>query len=890
MTSTTDPLRSALGERYAIEREIGAGGMATVYLAEDLKHHRKVAIKVLHPELSAVLGPERFLKEIELTANLQHPHILPLFDSGNANGLLYYVMPYVEGETLRRRLERERQLPVADAIRVASEVASALDYAHRHGVVHRDVKPENILLQDGQALVADFGIALAIEQAGGARMTQAGLSLGTPQYMSPEQAMGEREISARTDIYSLGAITYEMLAGQPPFTGPTAQAIISRVITEEPRALVPQRRSVPEFVENAVLTALEKLPADRFGSAAEFAACLQSDEAAGRSGSTRRYPHRLAHGRLQRRPTWLLPLLALAASLAVATALLARHRNAAAVPPIASFGRTTKVTWDPGLEIAPALSPDGRAVAYAAGNTTRMRIFVRQVSGGRALALTDDSLDVQTDPQWSPDGARILFLSGGGVFSAPASGGSVRPEVPPPPRNAVVSAAWSPDGQSIVYAIGDSVFIRTPAGYARLLARIPEAALCRWAPAGAFIACASGNAYYSRVGRFFGNASPSRVMLIRVRDGSVIPVTDSTSINQSPAWSRDGSWLYYLSNRLGPSDIYALRIGDDGHPDGQPVRLTTGLDAHSITTSADGAHFAYDRYVETSNVWSLPFPPHGATEASATPVTTGSQAVNEVAPSQDGKWLYYDSHVSGTSELYRMHVPRGQPEQLTFDSTDDFAPMPSPNGTRVAFHSWRSGSRDIYVLPLNGGPVQTVTASPLQEYKPRWSPDGNAITYTLYGGGGVYVVRQGADGRWGKPVERTGLTGGLARFSSWPTWSPDGHWIAYVNAFAGGSLLIVNPDSGAPRTVLDSAKSAMSAEYPVWSDDSRTLYFKSHDAKGNAEFWSIPVTGGTPTLLVRLDDPDRPSYRPEWSVGGGRMYFQIADLESDIWVMQATPR
>ncbi|HMA03683.1 MAG TPA: serine/threonine-protein kinase, partial [Gemmatimonadaceae bacterium] len=227
-------LTRALIDRYRFERELGAGGMATVYLAEDVRHHRPVAIKVLHPELSAILGPERFLKEIELTASLQHPHILPLFDSGSADGLLYYVMPLVEGETLRARLERERQLPVADAVQIASEVADALHYAHGRNVVHRDIKPENILLQNGHALVADFGIALAVQQAGGSRMTQTGLSLGTPQYMSPEQAMGERSVDARTDIYSLGAVTYEMLAGQPPFTGPNAQSIVAQVLTAEP--------------------------------------------------------------------------------------------------------------------------------------------------------------------------------------------------------------------------------------------------------------------------------------------------------------------------------------------------------------------------------------------------------------------------------------------------------------------------------------------------------------------------------------------------------------------------------------------------------------------------------------------------------------------------------
>ena len=276
-------LSEALADRYRLEKELGAGGMATVYLAQDLKHNRKVAVKVLRPELAAVIGAERFLSEITTTANLQHPHILPLFDSGEADGFLFYVMPYVEGETVRDRMNREKQLPVADAVRIASEVASALDYAHRHNVIHRDIKPENILLHDGSALVADFGIALAASKAGGTRMTETGMSLGTPHYMSPEQAMGEREISARSDVYALGCVLYEMLCGEPPFMGPTAQAIIARVVTETPRSLTAQRHTIPPQVEGAVLTALEKLPADRFATAAEFAAALSSPTYASRA-------------------------------------------------------------------------------------------------------------------------------------------------------------------------------------------------------------------------------------------------------------------------------------------------------------------------------------------------------------------------------------------------------------------------------------------------------------------------------------------------------------------------------------------------------------------------------------------------------------------------------
>jgi len=266
-------LSASLADRYRIARELGQGGMATVYLAEDLKHQRRVAIKVLKPDLAAMVGAERFLREILTIAALQHPHILGLIDSGEADGTAYYVMPFVEGESLRERLQREQQLPVPDAIRIATEVAGALDYAHRRGVIHRDIKPENILLHDGAALVADFGIAIAAHAAG-SRLTQTGMAVGTPHYMSPEQAMGERAVGAQSDVYALGCVLYEMLVGEPPFTGPTAQAIVARSVTEKARPLTPRRQTIPPAVERAVLTALERLPADRFATAAAFAAAL----------------------------------------------------------------------------------------------------------------------------------------------------------------------------------------------------------------------------------------------------------------------------------------------------------------------------------------------------------------------------------------------------------------------------------------------------------------------------------------------------------------------------------------------------------------------------------------------------------------------------------------
>ncbi|MGE5099211.1 MAG: serine/threonine-protein kinase, partial [Deltaproteobacteria bacterium] len=316
-------LNSALAGRYAIEREVGAGGMATVYLARDLRHDRHVALKLLNPELGAVLGVERFLSEIKVTANLQHPNLLPLFDSGEAGGLLFYVMPFVEGESLRARLEREKQLPIDQAIHIAVAVAAALDYAHRHGVIHRDLKPENILLHEGEPLVADFGIALAVSNAGGGRITQTGLSLGTPQYMSPEQATGDRAIDGRTDIYSLGAVLYEMLSGEPPHTGATAQAIIARLMTEDPRPLTLIRRNVPAHVEAAVARALEKMPADRFTTAEQFREALTNPR------STSPVTAAAARGRRPSRLARYAPWVVAGVSLAL-VAILAANRPSAA--------------------------------------------------------------------------------------------------------------------------------------------------------------------------------------------------------------------------------------------------------------------------------------------------------------------------------------------------------------------------------------------------------------------------------------------------------------------------------------------------------------------------------------------------------------------------------
>src|ERR1043166_4856208 len=412
-------LRAALAGRFTLERELGAGGMATVYLAQDEKHGRRVAVKVLRPELAAVIGAQRFLQEIKTTANLQHPHILGLIDSGETEHQRWYVMPFVEGESLRDRLTREKQLPVADAVRRAMEVASALDYAHRHGVIHRDIKPENILLHDGRVLVADFGIALAASKAGGSRMTETGMSLGTPQYMSPEQAMGEREIDGRSDVYSLGCVLYEMLIGEPPFTGPTATAIAAKVITSTPAALTAQRKTIPAHVEAAVLQALEKLPADRFGSAADFAAALQNPSFSSAAPRAALVGRRRSVSALWF--PWALTLGALA--------LFAFYRLRKAPPPpppqVQRFDilLPDNAQWVGVILSLPALSPDGSMLAYNGQDSSgNRRLYFRPMDRPDPAPISGS--ENGQFPFFSPDGRWVGFRVGNRIVKTPVTGGS----------------------------------------------------------------------------------------------------------------------------------------------------------------------------------------------------------------------------------------------------------------------------------------------------------------------------------------------------------------------------------------------------------------------------------------------------------------------------------
>ena len=442
MSDAIARLNTALEGRYRIERQIGEGGMATVFLADDLKHERKVGLKVLKPELAAVVGAERFLTEIKTTANLQHPHILPLFDSGEADSFLFYVMPYVEGETLRHRIDREKALPVDEAVAIASAVANALQHAHDRGVIHRDIKPANILVQDGQPVVADFGIALAVGSAGGARLTETGLSVGTPYYMSPEQATGDQQVGPSSDVYALAALLYEMLTGEPPYTGTTAQVVLGRIIQGAPVSATEIRKAVPANVDSAIRKALEKLPADRFTGAQDFAKALadpafRHGELVGVVGAASPGP-------------WKWVAAAFAALFGVtAIGLGSALRRPEPPEPVALFESPFRESQEPlfGNVNAFNLSPDGSVLVYTGPSEQgQWQLWMRRWDDPNASPIRGTESGIR--PAVSPDGSQLVFSQRGEVKLLFFEGGPVQTLAEGSwPR-------WGPDGYVYLQADG----------------------------------------------------------------------------------------------------------------------------------------------------------------------------------------------------------------------------------------------------------------------------------------------------------------------------------------------------------------------------------------------------------------------------------------------------
>ncbi len=883
MTDLLDRLKTALADRYRIEQEIGSGGMATVYLAEDLKHGRQVALKLLRPELGAVLGGERFLREIHIAAGLNHLHILALHDSGEVEGLFYYVMPYVAGESLRQRLERQTQLSIEEAIEISRQVATALDYAHRQGVVHRDIKPENILLQEGEAVVADFGIARALRVAGGERLTETGLSLGTPYYMSPEQASGSAELDGRSDIYSLACVLYEMLAGDPPFTGPTAPAIIARQLVDPVPSLRTIRPTVPEELERAIEKALAKVPADRYDTAGAFV------EAAGAAAHVAVVPTR--ERRVPRRRVlskwWRMgvPVALVGAAAITAGVLLLPSDWLRRGPPQFTVSNIRQVTHAPEVEWDPAISPDGREVIYTAGSGLDWHLFVRDLGGGRAFPLTADRPGSQYTPRWTPDGRSIAFRDAGAETGA---GAYLIPRLGGPANKILDGRIWDVRGNRVVYVRGDSLLVRSvEGGEETLVASVqPEYThSAAWSPDGTKLAYVQGNIRWINP-ETLGNVAPSSIWLVGVDGGEPVQVTDDTNLNVSPAWMPDGRHLLFISNRDGPRDIYAVRLDASGRPRDRPLRVTTGgLDPHSISVSADGSAVAYSQFSYRQNIWEIAVPETGSVSISqARPVTVGNQIVEQHGLSRDGRWLAFDSNLEGNQDIYVMPVEGGEPRRVTSDPGDDFHPDFSPDGSEIVFYSTRHGNRDVFLISADGRDEVRLTDGPGEDYNPSFSPDGLRIAFSRRLGltqGAVYVMsRDSLGGEWTAPE----LLTRNARAMYTTRWSPDGSRIVCENL---SEIWIVSLQ-GEERLLFDGAAVGFQLfEFADWSAsaDGRFIYFATIDSTDRRGLYAIPVEGGIPREVVRFDDPTKNVSDLPYTLGDGKVYFTVKEIESDIYVM-----
>ncbi|MEQ1856469.1 MAG: protein kinase [Longimicrobiales bacterium] len=792
-------LNAALSGRYRIERQLGEGGMATVYLANDLRHSRKVALKVLKPELAAVIGGERFLAEIKTTANLQHPHILPLFDSGEADTFLFYVMPYVEGETLREKIDRERQLAVGEAVSIATKVARALQAAHERGVIHRDIKPANILLSNGESLVSDFGIALAVTSGGAGRLTETGLSLGTPHYMSPEQATGDMNVGAATDIYALGCVLYEMLVGEPPYTGSTPQAVLGKIVTGEPDPVTKHRRTVPANVDGAIRKALEKVPADRFGSASELAKAL------GDVGF--RHGGEALAGTASGRGLWNPLSVGLGGLAAVTTLALLWSISALLRPePPKPVERFALDTYQQVMGL-PSLLPDGSGMVYGVGQLMLRRwgtLDPVPVSGGEAVSAGGT-------PVVSPSGGEVAFITTANELKVvPLGGGIVRTLA----ADASCCTRWGTDGFVYYSPVGVRNIRRVPetgGAVEEVTAREDGSG-----NQGDFQILADGD-----VGVFTGNwfRSDLRIDAIRLSTGERKPLTSGVKPYVTPTGhlvfaSLEGQIL------AAPFDADAMELtgpavtvieGVYATPSGSPV----------FSVSPDGSLI----YVEGTGF---------ASDARLAVVDLeGNQQILPLAPrvfafgpswSPDGESVVFSSE----GQIYTYDVVRNTaPRQITLEG-NNLAPVYSPDGTRVAFSSVRDRTEgaDLFVKDLtDDSPPTSILTLEADQLVMQWPADT------------LIVFEQGASGNadlWtldlsdpASPEARPYLTSeaNLQRI----VVSPDGRLAAYRSNESGTSEIYIRsfPNAG-ERTVVSRGGGSI----PYWSPDGRTLYY--HTGNGRA--------------------------------------------------------
>ena len=868
-------LAAALADRYRIERELGAGGMATVYLAQDLKHDRQVALKVLRPHLASTVGPDRFLREIRIAAQLQHPHILPLLESGEAAGFLFFVMPFVEGESLRDRLTRQGELPVHETVRLIGEVVDALGYAHGRGLVHRDVKPENVMLSGRHALVMDFGVAKAVSEASGRNQhTTAGVALGTPTYMAPEQAAADPQLDARVDIYAVGVLAYEMLTGYPPFHGLDPQQTLIAHITQAPVPIDQRRPGLSLALAGVVMRCLEKRPADRFQSADELMAALEplATPSGGITPITTR-PIKVVPARSRR------SLLAIFGVLLIALAAWAGWRRFRPAPLSIAVANIRQVTREPEAEIHVALSPDGREIAYESGYIFHTHIAVRDIAGGRSVSLTGDWPGIQRVPAWMPDGRSIVFTNLVPVPSAEYPDG--RWKMPRLGGQAVMLD--SADRLALDYGLtvvirGDSAFALGADGREQFIRTALED-VHSWAtqPDGGAVAYVVGNP--NQVPDW-GSVAPSAIW-VAPGGGNPVRVTDSTSMNVSPAWLPDGT-LLFVSNRDGARDIYALRLDRSGAPRGSPLRLTTGLDAYSVSVSADGRTAAYDRFTLRRNIYSISVPKSAsASLGDARQLTTGNQIIENFGISSDGKWIVFDSNIEGNQQIFIIPAGGGEPRRVTRDSADNFSPEFSPDGRQIVFHTTRNTTRDIYVVNIDGSGGQRLTSDAEESYHPAFSPDGLSI---VYGNGSQTLGRLNRatpDAPWQVSEPRPTDIGFV------PRWSPDGSQLALeIPNSEGRADIAILPVHGPARVLVKAGANGIQfPRWPEWSEDGRTIYFREADREGAPGIYGVPASGGTPRLLVRFDDPAQSVLTSSLPARNGLFYLSVGEIESDIYLM-----
>ena len=828
----TDPLArlaTALSRRYRLERELGQGGMATVYLAEDLKHKRKVALKVLKPELATVLGAERFVQEITTTAALQHPHILPLFDSGTADGFLFYVMPFIDGETLRARLDRETQLGVDDAVRIAREVLDALAYAHQHGIVHRDVKPENILLHGGHALVADFGIALAVSAAAGGRMTETGLSLGTPHYMSPEQATAEKDITGRSDIYSLGSVLYEMLAGQPPHLGGSAQQIVMKIIAEPVQPVTTHRKSVPPNVAGAVAKALEKLPADRFDTAKSFSEALANP---GYVDPT--FAHATAGSATPGRRGVSATAFAAMSTLAVAAIAVALWGWLRPVPPKAVTSRYA-LSFPRGQErrdrrwLTFALAPDGAWLVYtgpspgpdSSGSAYRAgadQLWIKPRGQIEATGLTGTVDGYAPTP--SPDGQWIAFVSTSGQLrKISVAGGAPITVADSVSANGGSSAAWGDD--DVITWVDGSSRLRRVAG-------VGGTSSVAWTPPAGqtptmLTALPKGR------GVLFG-LCPGRcldkvdlwVLDLRSRQAKLL-VTGAVK-----AWYAAGRLVFIRPDGavFGQGfDLGSLALTGAVIPLFDGVRVIGGL-VPQAALGGDGS-LLYLRgpaeRAEAEAVWV-------GRDGRATPVDTSwgfLQALGGVgwALSPDGKRLAIGLSTNGRDQIWVKELDRGPASRITFDSSGDVRPGWMPDGHTVTYLSRRGGAG----LALYGRNADGTGAEALKLkvsgsiFEAVWSRNGKWLVLRTGGVGSegnrdVYAMRLGVDSV-PRPLLATPAQERAVALS------PDGRWLAYTSDESGRDEVYVRPFPN-----VDEGKwqvSLTGGGQPLWAHSGREIFYRS---------------------------------------------------------------